>query len=83
MSDFRTVERQVLKIIAQARANRKKNSIMQKFINWFTKYNKLWVALLGAIVTTLTVYFPSSQWITLIVTFLTAAGVYAAPNRVE
>lgn len=54
---------------------------MKNFINWTKQYNKLWIALLGAILTTLTVYFPSEQWVTLIVTFLTAAGVYAAPNR--
>jgi uncharacterized membrane protein len=52
-----------------------------QFINWAKQYNKLWIALLGAILTVLTVYLPTSQWVTVLVTFVTALGVYAAPNK--
>lgn len=52
------------------------------FINWFTKYNKFFIALFGAIITTLTVYFPTQDWVTLLITFVTALGVYATPNKV-
>ena len=51
------------------------------FINWAKQYNKLWIALLGAVLTVLSVYFPSAQWVTILITFATAFGVYAAPNK--
>ena len=54
---------------------------MNKFIIWAAQYNKLWIALIGAIITTLTVYFPTEQWVTILVTFLVAVGVYTAPNK--
>jgi len=53
---------------------------MTRFINWASQYSKLWIALLGAVLTTLSVQFPSSDWVTLAITFTTALGVYAVPN---
>jgi len=53
---------------------------MTRFINWAKQYNKLWIALLGAVLTTLSVQFPGNDWVTLVITFATAAGVYALPN---
>lgn len=72
------IDRTIQNIINKARKNRETK--MKKFIDWAKQYNKLWIALLGAIVTTLTVYFPSEQWVTMLVTFLTALGVYSVPN---
>ena len=46
------------------------------------KYNKLIVAFVGAVLTTLTVVYPTNQWVTIVVTFLTALGVYTVPNKV-
>ena len=53
---------------------------MSNFITWFTQYNKLWIALLGAVLTTLSVQFPENQWVTILITFATAAGVFTLPN---
>lgn len=50
------------------------------FINWVKQYNKLWIALLGAVLTTLSIYLPNAQWVTLVITFATALGVFVAPN---
>jgi type IV secretory pathway VirB2 component (pilin) len=44
------------------------------------KYSKFWIALIGAIVSGLTLYFGSNEWITILVTFLSAIGVFASPN---
>lgn len=54
---------------------------MNKFITWASQYSKLWIALLGAILTTLSVQFPTSEWLTLAISFATALGVYAIPNK--
>lgn len=45
------------------------------------KYNKLWVALVGAGVQLLTIYFGSAEWLPVVVAFLTAAGVYQVKNE--
>lgn len=46
------------------------------------KYNKFWVALGTAVVAGLSQYFGAdSTWVTLAVTILGAAGVYATPNK--
>lgn len=47
-----------------------------------SKYNKLWVALVGTIVQLLTIYFGDAQWLPVIVAFLTAVGVYQVKNDV-
>ena len=52
-----------------------------KFFTWAAQYSKFWIALLGAVLTTLTVYFPTNEYVTLIVTLLTALGVYVTPNK--
>jgi len=54
---------------------------MTNFINWAKQYNKLWIALLGAVLTTLSVQLPGNDWVTLVITFTTALGVYIAPNK--
>lgn len=47
-----------------------------------SKYNKLWVALLTAVVAGLSQYFGAdSLWVTLVVTLAGALGVYAVPNK--
>jgi len=56
---------------------------MTRFIDWASQYNKLWVALIGAILTTLAVYFPSEPWVTVLITFATAIGVFTAPNATK
>jgi len=53
---------------------------MTRFINWASQYSKLWIALLGAVLTTLSLQFPDNAWVTILITFATAAGVYALPN---
>ena len=52
-----------------------------KFINWAIKYNKLWISLLGAILTALSAYFPDSQYLTLAISIAIAFGVYVIPNK--
>ncbi len=46
-----------------------------------SKYNKLWIALAGAAVQLLTVYFPTEPWVPIVIAFLTAVGVYTAKNQ--
>lgn len=45
------------------------------------KYNKLWVALLGAAVTTAMQFYPTNKWVMIVVVFATALGVYQVPNK--
>lgn len=45
------------------------------------KYSKFWIALIGALVALLTIYFGAQPWLPILVNFLTAIGVYYAPNR--
>lgn len=48
----------------------------------WNRYNKLWVALAGALVVGLSSYFgPDAQWVQTVIAVLTALGVYAAPNK--
>lgn len=46
------------------------------------KYNKLIVALVGALVQGIALYYGSPEWLNLLIPFLTAAGVYQIPNKV-
>lgn len=56
---------------------------MKDFIKSLAKYNKLWVALAGLVVTIVARrYGVESDVYTLLVPFLTALGVYAVPNKV-
>lgn len=45
------------------------------------KYNKLVVALVGAVVTVLLNQYSDVEWLQALVPFLTAAGVYQVANR--
>ena len=47
-----------------------------------TKYNKFWVAGIGAIISGLLLYYGTTtpDWVNLIVLVATALGVYATPN---
>lgn len=47
------------------------------------KYNKLIVALVGAAVAGLNVYYNSPDWVTMLVPVLTALGVYQVANKGE
>lgn len=47
-----------------------------------TKYNKLVVALVGAAVTFVSMFFNSPEWLPAVVAVLTALGVYQVPNKV-
>lgn len=45
------------------------------------KYNKFWLALAGAIITVAVDYFsPSAEWLSQLIPFLTAIGVYNVRN---
>jgi FtsH-binding integral membrane protein len=44
-------------------------------------YNKLIVALLGAVITVVVQYYGKNQVVQLAVSLLTALGVYVAPNK--
>lgn len=44
------------------------------------KYNKLWIALAGAIITVLVDYFGNHELVAQLIPFLTALGVYRTPN---
>lgn len=44
-------------------------------------YNKFLVALLGAVLTTVVQFYGDNPYVTLVVTLLTAVGVYHAPNK--
>lgn len=44
-------------------------------------YNKLLVALLGAVLTVIVQFYGGNQYVQIVVTLLSAAGVYAAPNK--
>ncbi len=46
-----------------------------------SRYNKLWVALVGAVVTALVTYYGKNQAVQSLVPFLTAIGVYTTPNK--
>lgn len=46
-----------------------------------SKYNKLWVALAGAVVTVLVTFFSDNQVVHNLIPFLTAIGVYQVPNK--
>lgn len=45
------------------------------------KYNKLLVALVGAVATVLVQEYANSEWVQAALPFLTALGVYSAPNK--
>jgi len=45
------------------------------------KYNKLFVALVGAGVQLLGIYYGSAEWFPVVVAFVTAAGVYQVANK--
>lgn len=47
----------------------------------FNKYNKFWVALTGAVMSLLTIRFGSADWLPILVSFLTAIGVYGIENE--
>lgn len=44
-------------------------------------YAKFYVALTGAFVALLTAYFGDAQWLPILVSFLTAIGVYVKENN--
>ena len=44
------------------------------------KYTKFLVALGGFALSVFTTYFPDAQWLTPLVAFLTAVGVFQLPN---
>ncbi len=46
-----------------------------------SKYNKLWVAILGVILTGVNVQYGDNTIVQLVIAVATAAGVYAVPNR--
>jgi len=45
------------------------------------KYNKLIVALVGAAVAGLNIYFNSPEWVQMLIPLLTAVGVYQVKNK--
>ena len=45
------------------------------------KYNKLITAIVGALVSGLSLYFNSPDWLQLVIPVLTAAGVYQISNK--
>jgi len=45
------------------------------------KYNKLWVALLGAVATVLLQFYGTNPKVQMLVSVLTALGVYQAKNQ--
>ena len=45
------------------------------------KYNKAIIAVVGAVAVFMSVYFNSSDWLTMIVPVLTALGVYQIENK--
>ena len=49
-------------------------------MDWFSKYRKFFVALLGAAVQVVVQQFPDQEWVQVIVAVLTAIGVYQVPN---
>ena len=49
-------------------------------MDWFNKYRKFWVALLGAVINVVVQQFPDQQWVQIAVAVLTAIGVYQVPN---
>lgn len=49
-------------------------------INKLAPYNKLLVALLGAIVTVVVQFYGTSELVQVVVSVLTALGVYQVPN---
>lgn len=52
-----------------------------KFINDLKPYNKFIVALLGAILTTVTQFYGNNTYVVMVVTLATALGVYSVPNK--
>ena len=84
--NFRKVEgeliravRQELKKELQLKIRRKE--IIMEVINNLTRYNKLWVALIGALVNILVAYFGGADWLNTTVALLTALGVYTVANK--
>ena len=49
-------------------------------MDWFNKYRKFFVALLGAVVQVVVSTFPDQEWVQVLVALLTAFGVYQVPN---
>lgn len=47
------------------------------------QYNKLWIALIGAGVQLVSIYFPTAEWVPVLIAFLTAIGVFQVPNKVS
>lgn len=47
---------------------------------WINEHRKLIVALVGAVITVLTIALDSPEWLSMIIPVLTAAGVYQVPN---
>lgn len=45
------------------------------------KYNKFIIALVGAAVAAASVLFSDAEWLPIVVSFLTAIGVYQVPNK--
>ncbi len=45
------------------------------------KYAKFWVAAIGFAVSMLTVHVPEASWLPPLIQALTAAGVFAVPNK--
>lgn len=51
-------------------------------MEWFSKYRKFWVALLGAVLQTVVTYFGENNYVQIAIAVLTALGVYQTPNQV-
>lgn len=45
------------------------------------RYAKFWTALVGFVVSLLSIYFNNAEWLPALIAFLTALGVYAVPNE--
>lgn len=44
------------------------------------RYSKFWIALIAAIVSLVGLYYGAQPWFPILVSFVSAIGVYATPN---
>jgi hypothetical protein len=54
-----------------------------KVFNDLKPYNKFFVALLGAALTTVSQFYGNNPYVAMVLTLLTALGVYSTPNKVS
>lgn len=88
MGDFGRIEKQVLKLIAQAKEQRKAKSMKEKIKRFFeaivdfTTSRKFYVALIGAALQLIPIFIqPVPEWYGVVLAFFTAIGVYSIPNE--